>query len=64
MTFYLERFLQLGTAWFLLWVSAAGQSGGVAHRCKPFSNRNGANTYWAYQSNLQRPFAMFRALLF
>jgi hypothetical protein len=30
MTFYLERFLQFGTAWFLLWVSAAGQSGGVA----------------------------------
>jgi hypothetical protein len=29
MTFYLERFLQFGTAWFLLWV-CAGQSGGVA----------------------------------
>lgn len=30
MTFYPERFLQFGTAWFLLWVSAAGQSVGVA----------------------------------
>ena len=30
MTFYLERCLQFGTAWFLLWVTAAGQSGGVA----------------------------------
>lgn len=27
MNFYLERFLQFGTAWFLLWVSAAAQSG-------------------------------------
>jgi hypothetical protein len=30
MTFYFERFLQFGTAWLLLCVSAAGQSGGVA----------------------------------
>ncbi len=30
MRFHLERFLQFGTAWFLLWASAAGQSGGVA----------------------------------
>jgi len=30
MSFYLKSFLQFGTAWFLLWASAAGQSGGVA----------------------------------
>ena len=27
---HLQLFLQFGTAWFLLWISAAGQSGGVA----------------------------------
>jgi hypothetical protein len=29
MRFHLERLLQFGTAWLLLWVSAAGQARGV-----------------------------------